>query len=158
MNYCYIALMFLAISQGMEHDTVASEPRYEPESVHETVPPAGDALAPPYDVFRHRPTALYPVSQLETRLPRDGSIDFDKLPRRPDGLPYVVRLMWGTCITPGCSCPSFSCVWSDGTITHKMPRTEVPAEPLYDLKSYELRFILNPDAETAGNQRLQRSP
>lgn len=150
MHYCYIALLFLAISQGMEHDTVASEPRYEPDSVHEAVPRDGNAPAPPYDVFRHRPTALCPVSQLEARLSRDDNIDFDRLPRRPDGLPYVVRLMWGTCLTPGCSCPSFSCVWSDGTVTHKMPRTELPAEPLYDSKSYELRFILKPNAGNGG--------
>ena len=150
MNYCYIALLFLAISQRMEHDTVASEPRYEPDSVLETVTREGIGPAPPYDVFRHRPAALYPVAQLEARLPRNGNIDFERLPRRPDRLPYVVRLMWGTCITPGCSCPSFSCVWSDGTVTHRMPRTEVPAEPLYDSKSFELRFILKPDTGNGG--------
>ncbi len=150
MHYCYMTLLVLAISQGMDRATVASEPRYHPDSVYETVTQDRNSPTPPYDVFRHRPTDLYPVSRLESRLPRDGRIDFDRLPRRPDGLPYVVRLMWGTCLTPGCSCPSFSCVWSDGTVTQKMPRTDVPAEPLYDTKSYELRFILKPNTGNGG--------
>lgn len=108
---------------------------------------------PPYDVFRSRPSELYPVSQLNPTLPGDGSIDFGKLPHRRDGLPYVVRLMWGMCVTPGKSSPSFSCIWSDGTVTHRMPRTEAHYgvdSPLLSPQSYELRYIFKPDTRTGG--------
>jgi len=151
-----IVLLLLSLIFGLEC-AASDQSKNLNDNVNAGVVSSQDDFPPPYDVFRVKPSALHPVFQPNQTLPRDGSINFDKLPRRPDGLPYVVRLMWGTCITPDKSSRSFSCIWSDGTVTHRMVRTELHAEerhgvgsPQCSPQSYELRYIFKPDDQTGG--------
>lgn len=148
MNPRPTALLLLALAFAV-HAT-AQETHRGDAHVADVSPQA--APVPPYDVFRHAPSSLYPVSQLDLKQQLDARIDFGRLPRRKDGLPYVVRLMWGTCVTPGKNPPSFSCIWSDGTVTHTMPRTQVPPVQYTaaDPEAYQLRYILKPETKDGG--------
>ena len=148
MNPRPTALLLLTLAFAVH---VTAQETHRRDSYAADVSPQAVPM-PPYDVFRNAPSSLYPISQVDVKLLLDARNDFGKLPRREDGLPYVVRLMCGTCVTPGKNPPSFSCIWSDGTITHTMPRTQVPPVryELRDPQAYELRYILKPDAENDG--------